>query len=190
MGLPFLRIRSRAETAPQDHRRHPGTVPNPGSSRARMRAFAAVCQSRNFQPGMSNHGRTDRPLHRADTPPLSRCSTWRLAGQHGSDVVSVRKVIPVGLKPLGTPALAELPAAGLQQAGRPSEYRGMAAFLMALAEEPQRACPQNGSLHLERDEAHLQIPRQMGLSEREPNGREAGSNCPEARPNGKSNRCN
>ena len=188
MGLPFRRIRSRAETAPQDHRRHPGAVPNPGGSRACERASAAVSQSRNLQPGTADHGRTHRSLHRADTPSLSRRSSWRRAGQRGANVIPVREILSVGPEPLGSAALAGLPTAGLQQAGSPGRHRGMAALLMALAQEPQWTCSENGSLHLERDEARVQVRSEVGLLKREPDGR-SGSNYPVARPNGKSNRC-
>ena len=178
MGLPFRRIRSRAETAPQDHRRDPGAIPNPGGSRACERASAVVSQSRNLQPGMPDHGWPDRSLHRADTPSLSRRSSWRRAGQRGANVLPVREVLHVGPEPLGPAALAGLPAAGIQQACGPSEHRGMAALLMALAQERQWSCTENGSLHLERDEARLQVRRQVGLPKREPNGREAGRTAP------------
>jgi len=48
MDLPFRRIRSRAETAPQDHRRNPRAIPNPGGSRACERASALSANPETF----------------------------------------------------------------------------------------------------------------------------------------------
>jgi hypothetical protein len=58
-----------------------------------------------------------------------------------ANVLPVREVLHVGPEPLGPAASAGLPASGIQQACGPGEHRGMATFLMALAEEPQGACP-------------------------------------------------
>ena len=107
------------------------------------RTFSAFCQSGNLQPGMSDHGWADRSLYRAGAPSMYRRSARRRAGQRGPDLLSVREILPLDAQPLGPSPLGELSAPRFRQAGGAGDDRGMAAFLVALAQECRRAGAQD-----------------------------------------------
>jgi hypothetical protein len=189
MGLPLLRGRGRPKTPTQNHSWDPGALPESGGRRTWLRTSAALCQPRNLQPGMSDHGRADRSLYRAGAPSLYRRSARRRARQRGPDLFPLRELLPFGTQPLGTPPLGELPGAGFRQAGSAGEYRRMAAFLVVLAEKCQRACAQDRALHLERDEARISSsPSNGGISTKTPWARSA-SNYRAVQPSARSNQC-
>ena len=92
------------------------------------------------------------------------------------------KSYSLNAQPVGPSPLGELSALGFQQAGGAGDDRGMAAFLVALAQERQRAGAQNRSLDLERDEARVQVCGQVGLPQTRTPWAKSESSCRAARP--------
>lgn len=66
-----------------------------------------------------------------------------------------------------------VPGAAIREARSSCSRQGLAPLFRALAEQSQGLGAENRALHLERDEANVQIRREVGLSQRESAGREA-----------------
>src|SRR6266567_7726917 len=174
MDLSPFRFRERTKATAKDHRRNPRTISNSGCGGACVRALTPRCQRGKPRAGTPYHSRTHRPVHRGGASALPRCSTGRRTGQLGSNFIPMCEVVQIGARQVGPAPLGELPGTRLREAGHASGRRGMAELAMAVAEKPGRPCPENRALHLQRDEAYVQVRRQVGLHQREPDGRKTG----------------
>src|SRR5581483_5147133 len=173
MGVPLFRNREWEKAAAQIRCRDPRGISNPQRCGTRSRASAPLCECGNQQPRMSNDARPDRPLHRPGASSVSRHSGWWSAGRRSSNLLSLCDVLQAGAKQLGTPAMGNVSSAGVREARSSSGGRGVASLIVAFVKKSHGPRSENSARYLERDEAHVQVRCEVGLSKRESDGREA-----------------
>ena len=106
--------------------------------------------------------------------PCNRRSPGRHARQRCSAVRPLCQVLQITSREMGTSTVGELPDSGFQQAGDSCQHRGVVSFPVAFGSKPDRGCSENGAGDQQRHAAHVQVRCEVGLLEREPNGRKAG----------------
>src|ERR1700730_11554897 len=173
MGLPPFRARRWQQTPAQDYRGDTRTISNPRDCGTCVRACTHRSQRGKPQPTKPDNARAHRSLHRAGTPPVYQHSNWRNAGSFRSNLVTLCQVVQIRPRQVGASSLGEPTGTPIRSSRSAGRHRRMATFLVALAKKPEGTCAENGALHLQRDEACVQVRRQVGLSQREPDGRKA-----------------
>src|SRR5580704_1418025 len=171
MGLPPFRSRQWKQTAAQDDRRDIGAISNPRCGGARMRACTPRSQRGEPQSTKPHDAWADRSLHGASASPVHQCPNWRSAGSFCSNLIPLREVVQVRPRQVGASSVGETPGMRLRSSGSAVRHRGVATFLVALATKPEGPCAENRTLHLQRDEAYVQVRGEVGLSPREPDGK-------------------
>src|SRR5713226_2739006 len=170
MGLSPFRTCERKKTAAHDHRRDIGAVSDPRSSGTCMRACTPCCQRGDTRAGMSHHSGIDRSVYPAGASTVPRPASWRGTGYFRSSFIPVRKVVQIGARQMGASPLGASSHPRVRSSRNASRYRGLAVLPVAVSKKPRRSRAENRTLHLQRNEACIQVRREMGLHQRKPDG--------------------
>ena len=117
--------------------------------------------------------RLDRSLYRASFTALSGCATrWR-ARRIRPNLLPLCEVVQIGTQPVGSPAVGDISGPGIRTSQLCVPQSRIGSNLYGGLPRIPMAWRQRWCAPLERDEACLQIRCQVGILERESNGREA-----------------
>ncbi len=144
--------------------------PNRSAAERSSRASAPLRECGNQQPRKPHDAWSDRPLHRPGASSVSCDPGWWRAGQRLPDLLSLCDVLQAGARQVGAPAMGDVSGAGIREARSSSGGRRMAPLFGAVVEKSKGPRAEDRALHLERDEAHVQIRCEVGLPERKPMG--------------------
>src|SRR5215469_4373306 len=172
MGLSLFTDYQWEKVKAEAHCRNRATIPNPRRGAARLRACSHGRERGDHHTGVAFAWRLNRSLHRANSAAMPRCAPGWETRRIFPNLLSLREVLQIGTQPMGSSAVGDLSGLRIRTASGACRRRGLAQVIVAVSQESPGPGAKNGALHLQRHEALLQVWRQVGIFERESDGRE------------------